>query len=79
VPPAPLKKSGGVSGRAILGLAAALLLGIGILLSSGWPNNATPGPKTNPDSLQGVTADGTNLLPPPKKPGPMGDSDLPLN
>jgi len=79
VPPTARMKSDGVSGRAILALAAALLLGLGILLSSGWPNNATPGPKTDPGVLQGSTADGTNLLPPPKKPGPMGDTDLPLN
>jgi hypothetical protein len=79
VPSTLRAKSNGTSGRAILALAAALLLGLGVFLSSGWPNNATPGPQTNPDSLHNVTADGTNLLPPPKKVGPVGDGDLPLN
>jgi len=76
VPSTPRAKAGGTSGRAILALAAAVLLGLGILLSSGWPNTAPTGPKTDPGSLNGVTADGTNILPPPKKAGPMGDSEL---
>jgi hypothetical protein len=79
VPPGPRVKAGGTSGRAVLAIAAAALLGIGILLSSGFPNSKPTGPATDPGSLNGVTADGSHILPPPKKVGPMGDSDLPLN
>jgi hypothetical protein len=82
--PRPVPKSRraertGVSGRAVLAVAAAVLLGIGILLSSGFPATKATTQPGDPGVLKNATADGKELLPPHKKPNPMGDSDLPLH
>ncbi|HEY2784662.1 MAG TPA: hypothetical protein VGJ05_06760 [Fimbriiglobus sp.] len=76
--PAARRRNESVSGRAILALSVAALLGFGLLLSSGFPASHPAVPATDPGVLRGSTADGTNLIPPPKK-VPMGDKEGPLN
>ncbi len=76
--PATPRSQAGISGRAILAVSAAAMLGLGILLSSDFPATSPTGPAENPGVLKNSTADGKDLLPPLKK-VPMGDSDGPLN
>jgi hypothetical protein len=66
VPPArrPQPKSGG--GRVVLAIAAAVLLAVGVLLSSGFPGVSPAKTPTDPGVLKGSTADGKGLLPPKK-------------